>query len=177
MTPIDYTQPERRLRELLNEWLKGYFKGTPHSTPTGARTFPDADILFNQAALPDSTKPQIHLVWTAPKLVPRSVGTMTISVPGATTYTGHANEMTGPWDMQVFLRVKDNGDGNRAEHACANFSDNFSELLQSSEVAVLAQYGLTNLHMMSGPVPLQTSGWRVRFYTLRVTPVYYAPKG
>lgn len=177
MTPIDYTQPERRLRELLNEWLKSFFTGAAHSTPTGARTFPEVDILFNQAALPDSTKPQIHLVWSAPTLVPRSVGTMTIAVPGATTYTGHANEITGTWDAQVFLRAKDTGDGNRAEHACANLSDNFSELLRSSEVATLAENGLTNLHIMSGPVPLQTAGWRVRFYTLRGTPVYYAPKG
>ena len=177
MTPIDYTQPERRLRELLNEWLKSYFSGVAHSTPTGNRTFPDVDILFNQAALPDSTKPQIHLVWSAPALVPRSIGTVTITVPDATTYTGPANEMTGPWDAQVFLRVKDNGDGNRAEHACVNLGDNFAELLRSSEVAELAKNGLKNLHIMSGPVPMQSSGLRVRFFTLRGTPVYSAPKG
>ena len=57
--------PERRAQELLNEWLKLYFTGTPHLAPSGDATFPLCDLLFNQADLPSPVEnPQLHTVFT-----------------------------------------------------------------------------------------------------------------
>ena len=178
MTPIDYTQPARRLREALNEFLKTWFDGAAHSTPTGNRTFPAVDILFNQAALPDSTKPQLHIVWSQPRLRQQSCGIRTISVTGsATTYTGQCDEVTGPWDLQIYVRVKDTGTGNASSHLCTNVADNLTELLQSSEVHELTNAGFTNLTILSGPVPLSAAGWQMCMFTVRGTIVYYVPRG
>lgn len=177
MIAIDYTAPERRLREALNDFLNTYFTGTPHTTPTGDRTFPDVDVLFNQAKLPDSTKPQIHLVWQAPRLRQQSCGIQTITVPGATTYTGTCDEASGPWDIQVFIRVKDTGVSNAADHLCAGLGSNFEELFRSSEVNSLALAGFGQIVILSGPTPLQSAGWQVRMLTLRGTVTYFIPRG
>lgn len=177
MIAIDYTQPERRLRELINEWLKGFFTGTAHTTPTGDRTFPAVDILFNQATLPDSPKPHLHIVWTAPKLPQQSYGIATITIPDATTYTGQCDEASGPWDMQIYVRVKDSGNGNREDHLCTNAADNLNELLRSSETATLAQHGFSKVTVLSGPTPLSVAGWKVRIFSVRGTVSYFLPRG
>ena len=180
-TPIDYTQPERRLRELLNAWMKQYFTGTAHSTPTGNRTFPAVEILFNQAVLPDNDTPQMHFVWTQPRLRRDAAGirTITITKDDATTetYTGVCEEVHGPLDMQVMLRIKESGSGNRSDHAVANLADNFQELVRSSERAWLSERGFSKLEILSGPTPLQSAGWRARLFSLRGEVVYLAPVG
>ena len=100
------------------------------------------------------------------------------SVTGsATTYTGQCDEVTGPWDLQIYVRVKDTGTGNASSHLCTNVADNLTELLQSSEVHELTNAGFTNLTILSGPVPLSAAGWQMCMFTVRGTIVYYVPRG
>lgn len=56
---------ESRLAELLNEWFKKYFTGTPHISNQGDTTFPLVDLFFNQTQIDTpEDRPQLHFVFS-----------------------------------------------------------------------------------------------------------------
>lgn len=267
---IDARNPERHAQELLDEWLKRYFTGTPHTSALGDVTFPLAAILFNQTQLPHpDDKAQIHVVFAPLKMVEthdrrghtgtwsrtlaspasgvgygqstdgfieetvhgavirrergtdlrwrnaagtlyeeifrdggwtalrtwagagaatspswtrsgtaasaanawRSTGnyvekvngsTVRTITPGDATWDGGRRLLSGPLRFQVYVRQTQSASGQRDEFACRAAAAAFFELVHSKERYLLAQKGMRNLRIESGPVPLAAPGVQVR---------------
>lgn len=156
---INAAQTETRARELLNEFLKGWFDGDLHLTPMGNERFPLCELTFNQA-LPTQTKPVIHSVFA--------------DSTHETEWVDGGQRVKQRLTMHTFVRVQNQGaTGNKADHECAKIADLLKLLFQTPGLrAPLAQKGILHPKVLRPPVANAFPGWQVRFMVLRMELTY-----
>lgn len=156
---------ERRVRELLNEWLRHYFTGQPFESPDpvgGVRmvTLPSCRIEFGYADLgKNPEKPLLHVL-----LVDRRDGDGEPLSDGRdhheAVFTWNALVRTHP-QAPVMPGVSA-GPGtvrNRAEQDGMRAADGLAWLLRSPHVQDLGFKGLLGVRVLSGPQVIQSGEW------------------
>lgn len=152
--PISARELERKEQELINEFLKRYFTGVPHTADDGTQvTFPLCAVEFNQCDVRTLDKPLIH--WTL------------------TNATRHRQPDDGGMKIiadvlsTVFIQTAAGGRGNEQDLLCQKVADCFTELLESKATLDLAAKGIARLRLMRGPNPLPMAGLQTRMCVVR----------
>lgn len=165
----DATEIERRVEELINEWLKFYFSGTPFSTPA-ATGQPDATKTF--------TLCEIHVGKSspsnpAPKPIIHTAIVDRREDEGRQIHGG-MKVVSGDWNMSTFIKVAPQAPVESsvsyagkasasitAAQAARRISSQFAWLIQSAHAQDIAVKGVCNPRILSGPRPVQTGAWEV----------------
>ena len=145
MTPLDSAQvsavePERKSQELINEWLKSYFNGTPQLIAGETLNFPDLPVFFNQTELPVTLSGAI-IHWLFTDL--RSRERMESST---------SKLVTVEFLSTVYVRTSATAIGNQAEFDVRRVADLLRSIVASPERQRLSQAGIHHIRCPRGPV-------------------------
>ncbi len=161
--------PEWRVQALLHVWLRFYFSGSEFDTRAAGggvegKTFHECSVVFQEAEAPDRTgesgerspqaKPEIHGILPDQR-----------SRRDQHSATHYGEDLD--WTLNLMVKVPKNlsGTGNAAADPrwlCRETADQLAWLLNSSERAALAQHGIHNLALRSGPTLLSSNPWMIR---------------
>jgi hypothetical protein len=160
---------ERRAQELLNEWLKFYFSGSPFTTlgsngSTIQITHERCELLFDHAApTTPAAKPLLHtLLADRRDGEPVSVGNNLAAVNGIWTWNTlarvapqtPAGESPGtPGTMIAYAP---------AANLCRRVADQLAWLLRSAHTQDLSHKGIGNIRLLNGPRLVQSGPWFLR---------------
>jgi len=152
LAPITFVEPERKLQEALNGWLKGYFDGQSHTigNETLAEVFPVVELVFNQDDVPEKALPLVHWLF---ELQPREEWKTQVD-----------KLVTARFTASVFVRVG-NGVGattGKPEFLCRKVAELLRRVLSCSARYVLAQVGLHHVRVLRGPTPVVVAGYQSR---------------
>ena len=145
---------EKREQELIYEFLKGYFTGTPHTDDAGAQvTFEKCAIEFNQTDVRTLEIPLIHWTFTSVTRTrqPDAGGTLIVADTLSTAY----------------IQTTAGGKDNDQDFLCRSVADHFRELLESKAVLELAKKGISRVRLMRGPTPLAMPGLQTRMCVVK----------
>jgi hypothetical protein len=164
---VSASETEKKLTELLNEFLKRYFNGQPHVSPLTNQnvTFPLCDLFFNQAQLPSpADKPQIHVAYTDVR-------------PEERWLTAEKKLVTTKCTLSIFVRAANQGAvGNTADFLCRKTADQVKEIFQTQDRSALAQKNIRHPKVLRGPYAVGTIGFQVRLLIVTCELQYTLPR-
>lgn len=152
--------PEGRLQSLLRLWYGSYFGGSAFNTRSvaggqSALTFQQLDLLWQEDELPENPqRPSLHTILTPVTLAQdRTLATETTSTDG--------------WQADLIVRVPVNLSGTpfkgqNPEHLARRVAGEVIWLFCSSEREALAQWGVHEIRLHSGPRILPGTAWHAR---------------
>lgn len=178
---------ERRVQELLKEFLGSYFNGVSFDTPlpgggSVTRTFADCVLLWDQATPPDAlAKPVIHTLLADRRDRDRERGRV--------GYFAHTSVFT--WNILVRTHPQvpaagaaevDDSARRVSFRECRRVADHLRWLLLSPHVKDLSMKGITNLRVTNGPREIPSGAWYMRQLVVSgevrwEEPTYESPPG
>ncbi len=178
---------ERRVQEILKEFLGGYFTGVAFQTPlpgggSESRTFADCLLLWDQATPPDGlAKPVIHTLLADRRDRDRE--------RGREGYYAHASVFT--WNLLVRTHpqvpaadsaVPVDSARRSSFRECRRVADQIRWLLLSPHVKDLSLKGITDVRVTNGPREIPSGAWYMRQLVASAhvrweEPTYESPPG
>lgn len=160
---ISQRRLEAKERELINEFLRKFFTGTPHNDDAGQPvTFPACSIEFNQTDVHSLSNPLIH--WN---IVNRNSNEQ----PGEDGMNIHTVTLSN-----VYVQTTSGGTQNAGDHLCGDVADDLRELLDGKETLQLAAKGVQKIRVMRGPVPMNLPGLHTRLLVVKSIFDYEIPR-
>jgi hypothetical protein len=157
---------ERRVQELLKEFLGTYFNGVPFATalPGGgseSRTFAECHLLFDQATPPDGlAKPLIHTLLADRRDRDRE--------RGREGYYAHASAFVWNILVRTHPQVPASGAGGDDSarrvsfRECRRVADQIRWLLLSPHAKDLSLKGILDIRVTNGPREIPSGAWYMR---------------
>ena len=177
--PAGGEEVERRVMEVLIEWLDGFFNAAPFTTAgeVGTRTFPDCDVRRDEVAptIPQE-KPIIHIV-----LSERRDG-------DPVRITGGKREPKGTWIFTTDIRptkqmpaagaasTLSDSANNSGDRACRRVADQLAWLLRSSHTQSLSLKGIRRARVTAGPRLIPAGAYHARLLTFSVEVITTSPR-
>lgn len=170
---------ERRVQEVLLEWLTGFFNATAFTTggEAGTRIFTACEVRFDEVtpSIPQE-KPIMHTVLTDR----RDADTVRI--------TDGMWETKGTWifttDIRTNKQMPSAGAGtalpdsanNSGDRACRRVADQLAWLLRSSHTQSLSLKGIRRAKVTSGPRLIPSGAYHARLLTFSVEIITTSPR-
>jgi len=161
--------PEWRAQALFHVWLKFYFSGAAFDTRDGAggvesRTFHRCHVGFQELEAPDAPDDAGE---RQPQSLPLIHGVLIDQRSRAIqeSATHHGEDLD--WMMNLMVKVPKNLSATGSTAAdprwlCREVAGQLAWLLRSSEKSALAEHGIQNLDLQTGPTLLASNPWMIR---------------